>query len=78
MREQGLGLLQTLADLDSIGKHDFTSLLFDPINLSRDDKWRTFNNWFIHFDSRPFGNFNYSIRRRASDGEIIDETGIQP
>ncbi|KJS48914.1 MAG: hypothetical protein VR66_11435 [Peptococcaceae bacterium BRH_c23] len=27
MREQGLGLLQALADLDGIGKHDFTSLL---------------------------------------------------
>jgi len=43
--------------------------LFDPINLSRDNKRRTFSDWFIHFDSRLFGSFNYSIRRRASDGE---------
>jgi len=43
MWEQGLVLLQALTDLDGIGKHDFTSLLFNPINLSRDDKRRTFS-----------------------------------
>jgi len=36
MGEQVLGLLQALADLNGIGKHDFTSLLFDPYNLGRD------------------------------------------
>ena len=67
MREQGLGLLQALADLDGIGMILQVCCLI--LFISADALRRTFSDGCIHFDSRLFGSFNYSIRKRASDGE---------